>query len=53
MSSANEEILGLIARLSERERHDLMVELARRYGVPDPGVVGGQPLAGVGDLLQV
>lgn len=43
MSEDHDELLARIAQLPEPERHRLMVELARRYGLPDPGVVAGPP----------
>lgn len=41
MSEDRDELLARIAQLPEAERHRLMVELARRYGLPDVSVVGG------------
>ncbi len=41
MSDDRDELLARIAQLPESERHRLMVELGRRYGLPDQRVVAG------------
>ncbi len=52
MAHSVDTLLAQIAQLPENERHTLMVELGRRYGLPEPTLLATSPMQRAADMQK-